>query len=124
MFSGNLLSKRSLNLTPPYHFSNGCGFNNHITSLFSDAFSIVIFSQSNISINLFTGERGLISFFEKKKLLTDLNDEQIFLTNEVKSIENKNNLLSNNLNLDLVDTLVREKFMFGKKNEVLIKINE
>ena len=83
-----------------------------------------IFFLLYISINLFTGERGLISFFEKKKLLTDLNHEQIFLTNEVKSIENKNNLLSNNLNLDLVDTLVREKFMFGKKNEVLIKINE
>ena len=83
-----------------------------------------IFFLLYISINLFTGERGLISFFEKKKLLSDLNDEQIFLTKEVKSIENKNNLLSNNLNFDLVDTLVREKFMFGKKNEVLIKINE
>ena len=83
-----------------------------------------IFFLLYISINLFTGERGLISFFEKKKLLSDLSDEQIFLTNEVKGIENKNNLLSNNLNLDLVDTLVREKFMFGKKNEVLIKINE
>ena len=83
-----------------------------------------IFFLLYISINLFTGERGFISFFEKKKLLSDLNDEQIFLTKEVKSIENKNNLLSNNLNFDLVDTLVREKFMFGKKNEVLIKINE
>ena len=83
-----------------------------------------IFFLLYISINLFTGERGFISFFEKKKLLSDLNDEQIFLTKEVKSIENKNNLLSNNLNFDLVDTLVREKFMFGKKGEVLIKTND
>ena len=83
-----------------------------------------IFFLLYISINLFTGERGLISFFEKKKLLNDLNEEQIFLVNEVRSVENKNNLLSKNLNLDLVDTLIREKFMFGKKNEVVIKIND
>ena len=83
-----------------------------------------IFLLLYISINLFTGERGLISFFEKKKLLNDLNEEQIFLVNEVRSVENKNNLLSKNLNLDLVDTLIREKFMFGKKNEVVIKIND
>ena len=83
-----------------------------------------IFLLLYISINLFTGERGLISFFEKKKLLNDLNEEQIFLVNEVRSIENKNNLLSKNLNFDLVDTLIREKFMFGKKNEVVIKIND
>ena len=83
-----------------------------------------IFFVLYISINLFTGERGLISFFEKKKLLNDLNEEQIFLVNEVRSVENKNNLLSKNLNLDLVDTLIREKFMFGKKNEVVIKIND
>ena len=83
-----------------------------------------IFLLLYISINLFTGERGLISFFEKKKLLNDLNEEQIFLVNEVRSVENKNNLLSKNLNFDLVDTLIREKFMFGKKNEVVIKIND
>jgi|TARA_B100000214_G_scaffold68494_1_gene45676 cell division protein DivIC len=83
-----------------------------------------IFFLLYISINLFTGERGLISFFEKKELLNDLNEEQIFLVNEVRSIENKNNLLSKNLNFDLVDTLIREKFMFGKKNEVVIKIND
>ena len=83
-----------------------------------------IFFLLYISINLFTGERGLISFFEKKELLNDLNEEQIFLMNEVRSVENKNNLLSKNLNFDLVDTLIREKFMFGKKNEVVIKIND
>ena len=83
-----------------------------------------IFFLLYISINLFTGERGLISFFEKKELLNDLNEEQIFLVNEVRSIENKNNLLSKNLNFDLVYTLIREKFMFGKKNEVVIKIND
>ena len=83
-----------------------------------------IFFLLYISINLFTGERGLISYFEKNKLLTDLNNEKSSLLDEVQNIENKNNLLSKNLNSDLVDTLVREKFMYGKKNEVLIKIND
>ena len=83
-----------------------------------------IFFLLYISINLFTGERGLISYFEKNKLLSDLTIEKFFLLDEVQNIENKNNLLSKNLNKDLVDTLVREKFMYGKKNEVLIKIND
>tara|TARA_A100001011_G_scaffold204701_1_gene212929 strand:+ start:918 stop:1217 length:300 start_codon:yes stop_codon:yes gene_type:complete len=83
-----------------------------------------IFFLLYITINLFTGERGLISYFEKNKLLSDLTIEKFFLLDEVQNIENKNNLLSKNLNKDLVDTLVREKFMYGKKNEVLIKIND
>ena len=83
-----------------------------------------IFFLLYISINLFTGERGLISYFEKNKLLSYLNNEKSLLLEEVQNIENKNNLLSKNLNDDLVDILVREKFMYGKKSEVLIKIND
>ena len=83
-----------------------------------------IFFLLYISINLFTGERGLISYFEKKSLLNDLNNEKLLLINKVQNIEKKNNLLSKNLNHDLVDILVRDKFMYGKKNEVLIKIND
>ena len=70
------------------------------------------------------GERGLISYFEKKTLLKDLDEQQIILTQKVKNIENKNNLLSENLNFDFVDTLIREKLKFGNKNEVLIKLND
>ena len=47
-----------------------------------------------------------------------------FLSIRCKILKKKNNLLSKNLNHDLVDILVREKFMYGKKNEVLIKIND
>ena len=83
-----------------------------------------IFFLLYISTNLFTGERGLISYFEKKSLLNDLNNEKLLLINKVQNIEKKNNLLSKNLNHDLVDILVRDKFMYGKKNEVLIKIND
>ena len=83
-----------------------------------------IFLLLYISINLFMGERGLISYFEKKTLLKDLDEQQIILTQKVKNIENKNNLLSENLNFDFVDTLIREKFKFGSKDEVLIKLND
>ena len=83
-----------------------------------------IFFLLYISINLFTGERGLISYFEKKTLLSNLYNEKGLLVDELQSIENKNNLLSNIQSYDLVDTLIREKFMYGKKGEVLIKTND
>ena len=83
-----------------------------------------IFFLLYISINLFTGERGLISNFEKKKMLSDLNIEKSVLIEEVQNIENRNNLLSENLSVDLVYTLVREKFIYGKKGEVLIRTND
>ena len=83
-----------------------------------------IFFLLYISINLFTGERGLISYFEKKTLLSNLNNEKEMLFDELQSVENKNNLLSNIQSYDLVDTLIREKFMYGKKGEVLIKTND
>lgn len=83
-----------------------------------------IFLLLYILINLFMGERGLISYFEKKNLLKELNKQEILLTQEVKNFENKNNLLSKNLNFDFVDTLVREKLKFGSKNEIIIKLND
>tara|TARA_Y100001970_G_C14124077_1_gene797947 strand:- start:1109 stop:1324 length:216 start_codon:yes stop_codon:yes gene_type:complete len=70
------------------------------------------------------GERGLISYFEKKDLLNNLNEEHSILTAKVKNIENRNNLLSENLNFDFVDTLIREKLKFGNKDEILIKLND
>ena len=74
--------------------------------------------------NLLSGQRGLISYFEKKTLLSNLNNEKGLLVDELQSIENKNSLLSNIQSYDLVDTLIREKFMYGKKGEVLIKTND
>ncbi len=70
------------------------------------------------------GERGLISYFEKENLFKDLNEQQVFLSQKVKTIENQNNLLSENLNFDFVDTLIREKLKFGNKDEILIKLND
>ncbi len=76
--------------------------------------------------NLLSGERGLISFYEKKQILNDLLQEEIVIISEIKDLDFKNSLLSDNLDLDYIETLIREKFLFGKKNEkiYIIKKNE
>ena len=63
------------------------------------------------------GERGLISYIQKKDILTDLKSKRIKLEIENKNLENKIDILSDNLDLDYVEILIREKFMFGKKDE-------
>tara|TARA_B100001029_G_C14643524_1_gene225583 strand:+ start:50 stop:349 length:300 start_codon:yes stop_codon:yes gene_type:complete len=83
-----------------------------------------IFLFLYIAMNLFTGDRGLISYFEKKGIEKHLYDKKITLTNEVAKFENKNLLLSDNLNFDFIDILIREKLKFGYKNEILIKLND
>ena len=67
--------------------------------------------------NLLSGERGLISYFEKKDQLNTLKAEGSLLKNQIKDLDFKNSLLSDNLNLDYIETLIRERFLFGKKNE-------
>ena len=57
-------------------------------------------------------------------MLSDLNIEKSLLIQEVQNIENRKNLLSENLSVDLVNNLVRKKFMYGKKGEVLIRTND
>ncbi len=83
-----------------------------------------IFLFIYIAINLFSGDRGLLSYFDKKNLEKDLTDKKISLTKQIDDFEKKNLLLSENLNYDYIDTLIRDKFKFGKKDEILIKINE
>ena len=74
--------------------------------------------------NLLSGQRGLISYFEKKQILQNLQNEEFFLTNEIKDLDFKNSLLSDNLDLDYIETLIRERFLFGKKNETIYLIKE
>ena len=74
--------------------------------------------------NLLNGERGLFSYFEKKKLLTNLQNEEIAITNKIDDLEFKNSLLTNNLDLDYIEILLREKFLLGKKDEVFYIIEK
>jgi cell division protein FtsB len=76
--------------------------------------------------NLLDGKRGLISYFEKKNILEEFNDEKIKITNKIVELEIKNSLLTDNLDLDYIEILIRQKFLFGKDGEkiYLIKNNE
>ena len=69
--------------------------------------------------NLLSGERGLISYFEKKQILTDLQKQESLLIEQIKDLDFKNSLLSDNLDLDYIETLIRERFLFGKKDETI-----
>ena len=76
--------------------------------------------------NLLSGQRGLISYFEKNQILNNLQKEELLLINQTKDLDLKNSLLSDNLDLDYIETLIRERFLFGKKSEkiYIIKNND
>tara|TARA_Y100000996_G_C22194477_1_gene508485 strand:+ start:174 stop:473 length:300 start_codon:yes stop_codon:yes gene_type:complete len=83
-----------------------------------------IFLFLYIAMNLFTGDRGLLSYFDKKELEQNLNERKISITQKVSDLENKNLLLSDNLNFDYIDTLIRDKLKYGNKDEIFIKLND
>ena len=72
------------------------------------------------------GERGLISYFQKKDNLDNLKNQKKDLTDKIDDLEFKNTLLSENLDLDYIETLIRQKFLFSKEGETIyiIKQNE
>ena len=87
--------------------------------LFVSTFLILYFF-----FNLLSGERGLISYFEKKQILTDLQKQESLLIEQIKDLDFKNSLLSDNLDLDYIETLIRERFLYGKKNEQIFIIEK
>ena len=76
--------------------------------------------------NLLSGQRGLISYFEKKQTLNELKNDELVLSKQINGLDFKNSLLSDNLDLDYIETLIRERFLFGKKKETIyiIKNND
>ena len=72
-----------------------------------------------IAFNLLDGERGLFSYFEKKKIQNQLIQKKNNLTAELSDIEKKIILLTENIDLDYLEILYREKFFYGKANEIV-----
>ena len=85
---------------------------------------ISVFLILYFGFNLLSGERGLFSYIEKKELLSNLKKEEISLTNKIRDLDNKNSLLSTNLDLDYVETIIRERFLFGKEGETIYIIKQ
>ena len=76
--------------------------------------------------NLLDGERGLFSHIKKNNLLQSLQNKEIELSNKIIDLDLKNSLLTDNLDLDYIEILIRQKFLFGKENEkfYIIQNNE
>ena len=70
-----------------------------------------------VILNLLDGERGLISFYEKQKIKQKLIYKKENLMSKLTTVEKKNSLLTNNIDLDYLETLYRKKFMVGKSTE-------
>ena len=80
-----------------------------------------VFFTLYIGINLIGGERGLISYFDKKRIYEELKIKDKVLNSELKDLEHKISLVKNN-DLDYLDMLYREKFRYGTKDEIIIKL--
>ena len=86
---------------------------------------IITFLIIYFFFNLLGGDRGLISYFEKKKIYKKLELQQKDLSDKIVSLEKKNSLLTENIDLDFIEILIRDKFLFGKEGETtyIIKNN-
>ena len=80
-----------------------------------------IFFTLYIGINLIGGERGLISYFDKKKIYEELVIKEKMLTSQIEDLENKIYLIENN-DLYYLDMIYRKNFKYGSKDEIIIKI--
>jgi len=69
--------------------------------------------------NLLDGERGLFSYIKKKEILKNFQKSEKNYVEKIENLEFKNSLLTTNLDLDYIETLIRSKFFFGKKNETI-----
>ena len=86
---------------------------------------IITFLFIYFFFNLLDGDRGLISYMEKKDIYKQLKNNQITLNSKIEDLEHKNSLLTENIDLDFIEILIREKFLFGKEGETtyIIKYN-
>ena len=72
-----------------------------------------------IAFNLLDGERGLFSYFEKKEIQNQLIQKKNNLTAELNDVKKKILLLTENIDLDYLEILYREKFFYGKQDEIV-----
>ena len=85
---------------------------------------IITFLIIYFFFNLLDGNRGLISYMEKKVIYEQLKNDQITLNSKIEDLEHKNSLLTENIDLDFIEILIREKFLFGKEGETTYIIKD
>ena len=85
---------------------------------------IVTFLFVYFFFNLLGGDRGLISYIKKKQIYKDLKIKQKDLRIKIQDLEHKNSLLTENIDLDFIEILIRDKFLFGKEGETTYIIKQ
>ena len=88
-------------------------------------FLIITFLFIYFFFNLLGGDRGLISYLKKKEIYEELKIKQTVLNFKIQELEDKNSLLTKDIDLDFIEVLIRDKFLFGKDGETtyIIKNN-
>ena len=84
---------------------------------------VSIFLFLYVIINLLDGERGIISYHEKQKIKEELIQEKKTLITQLASVEKKNSLLTDTIDLDYLEMIYRKKFMVGKSSEKIYRSN-
>ena len=84
-------------------------------------FFFQIFLTLYIGINLIGGERGLISYFDKKNTYEELIEKDKKLTAELKDLDHKISLVNKN-DPDYLDLIYRQKFNYVNEDEIIIKL--
>ena len=80
-----------------------------------------IFFALYIGINFIGGERGLISYFDKKNLYEELIREDKKLTIELADLDHKISLINKN-DPDYLDIIYRKKFQYVTDDQIIIKL--
>ena len=82
-------------------------------------FIIPIFLILYFILNLLGGNRGLFSYYEKNNYLNNIKNEEKLIRQEIEELEKSNVLLSDNMDIDYIEILLRDKFLLGKKGETV-----
>ena len=78
---------------------------------------IITFLFIYFFFNLLGGDRGLISYLKKKEIYEELKIKQTDLKLSIQELEHKNSLLTENIDIDFIEILIGDKFLFGKDGE-------
>ena len=85
---------------------------------------IVTFLFIYFFFNLLGGDRGLISYFKKKQIYEELKIKKADLNFKIQELDHKNSLLTENIDIDFIEILIRDKFLFGKEGETTYIIKQ
>ena len=78
---------------------------------------IITFLFIYFFFNLLGGDRGLISYLKKRDIYEELKIKQTDLNFKIQELDYKNSLLTKDIDLDFIEVLIRDKFLFGKDGE-------